>query len=144
MIIFLREYLRSYLCHKQNLRSEYYIWPIGAVMMIVSTFIGNTFALAANHHYEDEGDIKKCGKVSFIVSIIMYIIVVIAFIINLFYHSVILQMIIIVTILNLFIDLFPLNPMDGYEIRHWNISIWGIFYIVVIITYITVYFNLYP
>jgi Zn-dependent protease len=112
-------------------------------MMIVSTAIGNTFSLAANHHYDEE-DLKKCGIVSFIVSLVMYIIVAIIFSINLFYPSTILQMIIIVTILNLFIDLFPLNPMDGYEIRHWNIFLWLSLYIIVCISYIVVYFNLYP
>jgi parallel beta-helix repeat protein len=143
IIFFIRETLRSYLCCKLKFHSEYYVWPLGAVMMIVSTAIGNTFSLSANHHYNGE-DIKKCGKVSFIVSIILYIIVFIAFLINLFYNSAILQMIIIVTILNLFIDLFPLNPMDGYEIRHWNIYLWAIIYIVVLISYVTVYFNIYP
>jgi parallel beta-helix repeat protein len=143
IIIFIREGLRAYLCSNLKFHSKYYIWPLGAIMMIVSTAIGNTFSLAANHHY-DEDDIKKCGKVSFIVSIVLYIIVVITFLINLFYPSTILQMIIIVTILNLFIDLFPLNPMDGYEIRHWNIFLWFSLYIIVFISYVTVYFNLYP
>ena len=140
-IFFIREGLRSYLCFKLKFDSEFYVWPLGAVMMIVSTAIGNTFSLAANHHYCEE-DIKKCGKVSFIVSIVMYMIVAIMFLINLFYHSAILQMIIIVTILNLFIDLFPLNPMDGHEMRHWNIFLWASLYIVVIISYVAVYFNL--
>jgi Zn-dependent protease len=112
-------------------------------MMFVSTALGNTFSLAANHHYDEE-DIKKCGKVSFIVSVVMYAVVFITFLINLFYPSTILQMIIIVTVLNLFIDLFPLNPMDGYEVRHWNRSLWFVLYIVVFISYVIVYFNLYP
>ena len=142
-IIFIREGLRAFLCSKLKFLSDYYVWPLGAIMMFVSTAIGNTFSLAANHHY-DEVDVKKCGKISFIVSIVLYVIVAIAFLINLFYPSAILQMIIIVTILNLFIDLFPLNPMDGYEIRHWNIFLWFTLYIIVLISYIIVYFNIYP
>jgi len=143
IIVFIREGLRAFLCSKLKFLSDYYVWPIGVVMMFVSTAIGNTFSLAANHHY-DEKDIKKCGKVSFIVSIVLYVIVAIAFLTNLFYPSAILQMIIIVVILNLFIDLFPLNPMDGYEIRHWSIFLWFTLYIIVFISYVTVYFNLYP
>jgi len=143
VIIFIREALRGFLCSKLKFHSEFYVWPLGAIMMFVSTAIGNTFSLAANHHY-DEKDIKKCGKVSFIVSLVLYIIVAIAFLINLYYPSTILQMIIIVSILNLFIDLFPLNPMDGYEVRHWNKYIWFCLYVIVIISYVTVYFNLYP
>ncbi len=142
LLIFFKETLRSYLCHQKQLHSEYYVWPLGGIMMLVSTFLGNTFSLTANHQYDEQGNIKQCGQITFTVSLIMYIIVLVAFITNLFYHSVILQMIIIATILNLFIDLFPLNPMDGYEIRHYNFSYWGILYLCVLITYITVYFNL--
>jgi len=57
-IIFIREGLRAYLCSKLKFHSEFYVWPLGAIMMIVSTAIGNTFSLAANHHYKEE-DIKK-------------------------------------------------------------------------------------
>lgn len=143
-MIILRESLRCYLCHKHKLASEFYIWPLGGIMMIVSTFIGNTFSLAANHNYDDEGGIKKCGKVTFTVSLILYLIVVASFIANILFPSIIFQMIVIATVLNLFIDLFPFKPMDGYEIWHWNIFIWAAFYVIVIVSYVVVYFNLYP
>jgi len=143
-MIVLRESLRCYLCHKQKLASEFYVWPVGSIMMIVSTFLGNTFSLAANHNYDDEGDIRKCGKVTFTVAIVLYLIVVSSFIANILYPSLIFQMIVIATVLNLFIDLFPLKPMDGYEIRKWNFFIWVLFYALVIVSYVVVYFNLYP
>jgi hypothetical protein len=143
IIFFIKEGLRALLCTRLSFKSKYYIWPIGSIMMIVSTALGNTFSLAANHHYEEE-DIKKCGKVSYIVSFVLYILVLTMFFINLTYPSTILQMIIIVIILNLFIDMFPLKPMDGYEVRKWNIFLWLGLYIVVFITYVVVYFNIFP
>jgi parallel beta-helix repeat protein len=143
VIIFIREALRGFLCSKFKFHSEFYVWPLGAIMMFVSTAIGNTFSLAANHHYDEE-DIKKCGKVSFIVSFVIFVILAVAFLYNLYYPSTIIQMIIIVSVLNLFIDLFPLNPMDGYEVRHWNFYLWLCFYIIIIISYVVIYFNLYP
>jgi hypothetical protein len=143
VIIFIREALRGFLCSRFKFHSQFYIWPLGAIMMFISTAIGNTFSLAANHHY-DENDIKKCGKVSFIVSLVLYIILFISFMINLYYPSTILQMIIIVSVLNLFIDLFPLNPMDGYEVRIWNFYLWLSLYIIILISYVVVYFNIYP
>jgi parallel beta-helix repeat protein len=144
VMFIVRESIRSYLCHKQNLSSEFYIWPLGGIMMLVSTFLGNTFSLAANHQYDEQGDIKKFGRINFIVALFMYVIVAFAFIANLFYPSIILQMIVIVTILNLFIDLFPFRPMDGYETRQWNLPLWIGLYIIVFISYVVVYFNLYP
>ena len=143
-IILLKEGLRSYLSCKKEVHSEYYIWPLGILMMFVSTFLGNTFSLGANHHYEDKADIKKCGKVNFIVSLVLYAILLIAFITNVYYPSAILQMIIIVAVLNLFIDLFPFSPMDGHEIRHWNFLLWAGLYVIVLLSYIVVYFNIFP
>lgn len=144
VIILIRETLRCYLCRKEGIYSEFYIWPLGAVMMIVSTVIGNTFSLAANHQYDEQGDIKKCGRVNFIVSLFMFLVVLASFILNIFYPSIVLQMIVIVSVLNLFIDLFPFRPMDGFEIRKWNVFVWLIFYVIVIAFYVMVYFNLYP
>ena len=140
----LKEGLRSYLSYKKKFQSEYYIWPLGIGMMFVSTFLGNTFSLSANHRYDDKADMKKCGKVTFIVSLVLYAILLVVFLVNLYYPSAILQMIIIVAVLNLFIDLFPFSPMDGYEIRHWNLFLWAGLYVVVILSYIVVYFNLFP
>jgi len=142
-IISFRESLRSYLCHKKQIGSEFYIWPLGGIMMIVSTIIGNTFSLAANHNYDDEQSVKRCGGITFIVSLVMYLIVAASLIINIWYPSIVIQMLAIVTVLNLFIDLFPFRPMDGYEIRHWNIILWAGIYVVVIVTYIIVYFDLF-
>lgn len=140
-VIVFSEGLRAFLSKKENLSSEYIIWPLGTVMMVVSTFIGNTFSLAANQNYGENDDIKKCGRVSFIVSILLFALVVAGYLYNIFYPSVFVQMLIVITILNLFIDLFPLNPMDGYEIRHWNFYIWLIFYIVIFVSYIHIYLN---
>jgi len=144
VIILFKEALRSYLSYKMKFQSEYYIWPLGIGMMFVSTLLGNTFSLSANHCYDDKADMKKCGKVTFIVSLVLYAILLIVFLANLYYPSAILQMIVIVSVLNLFIDLFPLKPMDGYEIRHWSLFLWAVLYVVVILSYIVVYFNLFP
>ena len=144
VITVLKEVLRGYLSHKKEFHSEYYIWPLGIGMMFVSTFLGNTFSLSANHHYDEKTDIKKCGKVSFIVSIVLYAVLLSSFLINLYYPSAILQMITIVSVLNLFIDLFPLSPMDGHEIRHWNFLLWAVLYVIVTLSYIVVYFNIFP
>ena len=140
-VIVFSELLRAYLCKKEKLSSDYTIWPIGAIMMVFSTFLGNTFSLAANQDYHKEDDIKKCGRVSFIVSILLFLIVIIGYIYNYYFPSIFVQMLIVITILNLFIDLFPLKPMDGYEIRHWNLYIWIIFYIIIFVTYLHIYLN---
>ncbi len=139
IVILSSETLRKYLCKKHNLCSEFAIWPLGSLMMIVSTFIGNTFSLTANQNYSNEDNIKKCGRVSFIVSILLFILVIFGYLFNIFYPSIFIQMFLIITILNLFIDLFPFKPMDGYDIRRWNFPIWITFYILILISYFHIY-----
>ncbi len=141
VLFVVRESIRRMLCQKNKVCSTYYLWPIGAVMMLGSTFIGNTFSMAANHIYDESADIKRYGKVSFLVSVFLFIVVLLGLAFNLFAPSGLVQILVITVVLNLFIDLFPFKPMDGYEIWHWNKPVYVILYVLVIATYIFVYFN---
>ncbi len=141
MLFFIRESIRRMLCKKNKVCSTFYLWPVGAVMMLGSTFIGNTFSMAANHIYDESADIKRYGRVSFLVSGFLFLVVLLGLAVNMVVPSALIQIVVITVVLNLFIDLFPLRPMDGYEIWHWNKPVYVILYILVIATYILVYFN---
>jgi|GEM_PF-3620009 len=141
VLFFVRESIRRLLCQKNKVCSTFYLWPVGAVMMLGSTFIGNTFSMAANHIYDESADIKRYGRVSFLVSGFLFLAVLLGLGLNMIIPSALIQIIVITVVLNLFIDLFPLKPMDGYEIWHWNKPVYVILYILVIITYVLVYFN---
>lgn len=141
VLFFVRESIRRMLCQKNKVCSTFYLWPVGAVMMLGSTFIGNTFSMAANHIYDESADIKRYGRVSFLVSGFLFLAVLLGLALNMIIPSALIQIIVITVVLNLFIDLFPLKPMDGYEIWHWNKPVYVILYILVIITYVLVYFN---
>ena len=51
------------------------------------------------------------------------------------------QMIFVYCIMIVFIELFPLPPMAGSDIKKWKGAVWGIFYLVVIISYIFMNFT---
>jgi hypothetical protein len=140
LIYALRESLRIHFSHKKKLHTEHIFWPFGAVITLGSTILGNTFSLASYTILQDEDDIKDYGHMYFRIFILMFIITWILFIINLYIPSVILQMLYVFVIMSVVIDMTPVNPMDGADVKKWNGKKWAFLYIIVIITYISINF----
>jgi hypothetical protein len=143
VISFLREIARQFICYKNKLRTEYSFWPFGGVLTLISTFLGNTFSLVSYTLVDDNIDEKKFGKITFMISLFTFIAAVIAYIINIFSPGLILQMIFVYCIMMLFIEMFPMAPFAGNDIRKWKFVTWLVFYIVVIVSYIYVNFTAY-
>ena len=137
------ESLRQLWCWKKKVRSEFVFWPFGALLTLGSTFLGNTFSLSSHTAMEDEEKAKEFGKISFFISLLMYVIVVGAFIYNLIRPSVVTQMVFVFMSMNLFIDMFPMEPMDGADIRKWRKGVWAVFYVIVVVSYIGLNFTMY-
>jgi hypothetical protein len=143
VISFLREITRQFICYKNKLRTEYSLWPFGGALTLISTFLGNTFSLVSYTLVDENINEKKFGKITFMISLFTFIAAVIAYILNIFNPGIILQMIFVYCIMMLFIDLFPLAPFAGNDIRKWKFVTWLIFYIIVIVSYIYVNFTAY-
>ena len=140
LIYILRESLRIHFSHKNELHTEHIFWPFGALITLGSTILGNTFSLASYTILQDEDDIKEYGHMYFRIFILMFIITWIMFIINLYLPSVIIQMIYVFLIMSIVIDMTPVNPMDGADVKKWNGKKWAVLYIFVLITYISINF----
>jgi hypothetical protein len=144
IISFIREFARLIFCHKHKFKSEYIFWPFGTILTVASTFLGNTFSLSACTLLdEDEKDEKKFGKFSFLISLFTFLFAIIAYIINILTPSIILQMIFVFSIMIVFIELFPMSPMPGYDVKKWSFPLWIISYIVVFLVYIYMNFTVY-
>lgn len=144
VISLIREFARLRSCHVHKLKSEYVFWPFGSLITIISTFLGNTFSLVSYTLLdEDEEDIKKFGKSSFAISFYTFLFAIIAYLLNIFLPNVILQMIFVFCIMIVFIELLPMNPMPGYDVKKWNFTIWLVSYIVVLFSYIFMNFTVY-
>jgi Concanavalin A-like lectin/glucanases superfamily len=140
-IFLLRESFRIYFSYRKKLNTEHVFWPFGAALTIGSTVLGNTFSLASYTVVEDEENVKKYGKMYFLISLLIYGISILAYILNFINPSVILQMVFVFCIMGLFIDMAPINPMDGHDVKKWNFGIWLLFYIIVIISYLIMNFT---
>jgi len=143
-VMFVREFVRLIFCHKKKLKSEYVLWPVGSIVTIISTWLGNTFALASYTLLdEDVEDIKKFGKAAFLINLFTFITAFVAYILNIFFPSVFLQMYFVYCMMILFLEMFWMKPMPGNDIKRWNFPIWLIFYLIVVASYIYTNFTVY-
>ncbi|HEC89702.1 MAG TPA: hypothetical protein ENI44_03865 [Thermoplasmatales archaeon] len=142
LILLLKESVRQYFCYQNNLKAKHVFWPFGAILTVISTFLGNTFSLASYTLREEKEEIeRKFGRIIFLISLMLFTFSIIIFILNLFYPDIIFQMMFTYTIMMLVIDLFPLPPMDGSDIRKWSSKKWFTLYIIVVFFYISVNFT---
>jgi hypothetical protein len=143
LISIAREIYRQYSCYKIKVRTEYVFWPFGSIITFVSTFLGNTFSLASYTLLDDNADEERFGKISFKISLMTFILAVIAYVINIFSPSLVLQMIFVYSIIVVFIELFPMPPMPGNDIKKWSKLTWALFYLLVTASYIYMNFTIY-
>ena len=142
-IFLLREYLRIHYSSKQQFSTQHVFWPFGAVLTLASTLLGNTFSLASYTIAEDESVTEKVGKMHFMIFVIIYSVCVLSFLLHQVISSVFLQMIFVFCIMSLFIDLTPLQPMDGYDIKQWDFKKWLMLYVIIGVSYVVMNFSLY-
>jgi hypothetical protein len=141
-VTLIRESFRIFFCYREKLKSEYRFWIFGTLLTFISTLLGNTFSLVSYTLTEGESE-KKLGKLSFIISLITVFASIAAYVINIFHPSLVLQMIFVYCIIVSFIELFPLAPMAGADIRKWNAFVYVIFYLIVFALYVSMNFTMY-
>ena len=144
LITALREGVRLFFCHRHKLKSEFRLWPFGAIATLISTYLGNTFSLVSYTLLdEDAADERFFGKLSLGIAALTHVLALAAYIINLFTPSVVWQLIFVYGVMMNFIEFFPMEPFPGSDIRKWNFPVWLIGYIVVFVTYLFTNFTTY-
>jgi len=143
LIFTVRELLRVYVSKRKQIPTEHVFWPFGAVLTIASSVLGNTFSLASYTYYDNIEDTKRYGKMYFYIFLSLYLFAVATFILNFIFPSVILQMMFVFAIMSVFIDMTPIEPMDGHDVKTWNFNIWLLFYILIACSYLIMNFTFY-
>ena len=142
IVFILRESIRIHLSKKYEMKTRHVFWPFGAILTLGSTILGNTFSLASFTMLDNEEQLQKFGKMYYFIFKLFYGIALIFFIVNFFFPKVYLQMSFVFLMMSIVIDMTPIEPMDGYDVRFWNKRKWLGFYIIVIISYIFMNFTI--
>lgn len=138
---FIREGLRIYYSRKYSLNTEHVFWPLGSILTFFSTFLGNTFSLTSYTALENEEKEKRYSRMYFTIFSILFGLTIFTFIINVIISSQMIQMFYVFTIMAVFIDMTPIEPMDGYEVKKYNLKKWIALYIPVFIFYVIIMFS---
>lgn len=141
IIFSIKELLRLRISKKKNMKTNHVFWPFGSVLTLASTVLGNTFSLASYTYYEKEEDMKQFGRMYFYIFLALYLFSIATFILNYLYPLVVFQMMFVFAIMSVFIDMTPIDPMDGYEVKAWNFNKWLLLYIFVACSYIIMNFT---
>jgi hypothetical protein len=142
-VTIIREAIRLFYCYKEKIRTQFVFWPFGTIITFVSTFLGNTFSLVSYTLVDTEHqDEKKFGKISFLISIFTLISAYVSYLINILMPSLFMQMIFVYCIMVVFIELFPISPMAGADIKKWNRFTWLILYFIAVSSYILMNFSM--
>jgi hypothetical protein len=142
IVFILRESIRIHLSKKYEMQTRHVFWPFGALLTLGSTILGNTFSLASFTMLDNDEQQKQFGKMYYFIFKLFYGLSLIFFIINFFFPAVYLQMSFVFLMMSIVIDMTPIEPMDGHDVRFWNKRKWLGFYIIVIISYIFMNFSI--
>ncbi len=137
----IREGLRIRYSKKYSLTTEHVFWPLGSILTFFSTILGNTFSLASYIALENEEKEKRYSRMYFTIFSILFGLTILTFLVNIIFSSELLQMFYVFTIMAVFIDMTPIEPMDGYEVKKHNMKRWIALYIPVFIVYFIIMFS---
>lgn len=141
LFFLIRESLRIYYSKKYSLVTEHVFWPLGSILTFFSTLLGNTFSLTSYTALENEEREKRYSTMYLTIFGILFVLTLMAYVSNFFISSQSLQMFYVFTIMAVFIDMTPIHPMDGYEVKKYNLKKWIALYVPVFLVYVLIMFS---
>lgn len=141
LIYTVRNGVRLYLDKHHNIHTEYVIWYWGALLTVVSGWLGNTFSLAGYMISDAERTEKKKkteGHVAFLVNLITFIVFIITALWNHFAPNTIIQRIMMLSIGITFLFMLPFKPFSGIYVYAWKKWLWWVFFIPLLVCYVAV------
>lgn len=109
-----------------GIKTEYRLWISGSVTTIFTAILGNSFGLQG-FLLEDikEGTARwKVGLMKLASPYFSTAVMILFATINFFLPHVAFQMVYSIASVLAMADILPFSPMDGHEIRKWNIFVW--------------------
>jgi hypothetical protein len=109
-----------------KIETEYHFWLSGALTTLFSAFLGNAFGLQGFLLDEvKEGTPKwKLGLMKLASPVFSCFVMIVFAAVNFFLPNTVFQMVYSVAGVLAMAEILPFKPMDGHDVRKWNILIW--------------------
>ena len=127
-----------------KIKTEYRFWPAGSAATMLTAILGNSFGLQGFLLEKvEEGAAKwKLGVMKLASPLFSTAVMIFFAIVNFFFPHVAFQMVYTIAGVLAMADILPFAPMDGHEIRKWNIFVWLITFAVISCSFVFVNFIL--
>ncbi|MCF7862044.1 hypothetical protein K9M79_07430 [Candidatus Woesearchaeota archaeon] len=119
-----------------NIKTEYVFWIWGAVVTVISGWLGNTFSLAGYNVSESEKDAVTDAKIQYGINVLSFLVALGLAIWNIILPSILLQMSMTLALSIAVIQMMPISPFSGKGIYKWNRKIWWLSFIPMLVTYV--------
>jgi hypothetical protein len=135
IVYFIRNFARLLLDKKHQAQTEYYFWWWGAIVTVISGWLGNTFSLAGYIMSDGKKDKKTEGKVQYIINLYSFIFALIFIVLNIIWPMLFFQMSANLLLFIGFLQMIPISPFSGLTIMKHNKIKWSILFIAMLIVY---------
>jgi hypothetical protein len=116
-----------------GIETEYRFWLSGSVGTLFTAFLGNSFGLQGFLLDEvKEGTPRwKVGVMKLTSPVFSALIMVSFAAANFLFPHVVFQMVYSIAAVLAMVEILPFKPMDGYDVRRWNVFIWLVSFLVI-------------
>ncbi|KHO46304.1 MAG: hypothetical protein QS99_C0008G0002 [archaeon GW2011_AR4] len=135
LIYLIRHLTRLVMDKRLKAHSEYVMWWFGALITIITAWLGNVFSLAGTTFKGDEENVAE-GRIAFIITIITFVAFIIFWLWNFFMPSLVTQITMILLFMGTYLEILPIEPFEGKNIRAWNKKAWWIIFIPLTVLYV--------
>jgi hypothetical protein len=138
LVYITRNLVRLYLDKIHKLHTEYVFWIWGAIVTVLTGWLGYTLSMAGYVQKHDSEINVQEGKIQFIINLFTFIFAIIFFVLNFVFDHIIFQMAGILSITIAFIQMMPFKPFSGLMIFKWRKLAWFLLFVPMIITYVVI------
>ena len=140
----LHEVAHRLAAHFFRVKVEYRFWPAGSALTLLSSYLGNAFAVQGFllEQIDEKLPKWKLGVRRLAGPIVSYVTMVAFAALNLFHPTKYFQVISATSALWAVAEVFPFNGLDGKDLKAWNSAAWLLIFLLFCATYAIVTFML--
>ncbi|MBD3318854.1 hypothetical protein GF342_03005 [Candidatus Woesearchaeota archaeon] len=139
LIFFMTELIRMIAAYRNHLTTEFVIYPLGAIVTLLSAWFGMVFGNPGNVISEED---EQPGKVYYVIMIVVFAIGVALFLYNFFRPTEIAQIAMTTASTFSLFEFIPLSPLNGKDVFEWNKGAWTITFLLLLPIYVLINFVL--
>lgn len=137
LIYTFQNFMRLFMDKHHQTHTEYHLWYFGVFLTLFSGWLGNTFGLAG-YVSSEKGHEKLKSKIQYKTICFTFLFGILFLIINFMNPFELAQLIMISAISSSFMQMLPITPFSGKEIKEWNKKLWTLTFLPILACYIMV------